>query len=67
MTSLAILIILCLLFFGMFVVCWRIRYESIRTRKALENILEKLTPTNINIGPVTKKSLEHYQRFHGDR
>jgi len=43
MTSLAILIILCLLFFGMFVVCWRIRYESIRTRKALENILEKLT------------------------
>jgi len=65
MTLLTVLIILCLLFFGMFVVCWRIRYESIRTREALENILEKLTPTNT--GPMTKKSLEHYQHFHGGK
>ena len=65
MTAFGILIILVLLFFGMFVVTWRIRHESIRTRKVLEGILEVLSPNKPENG--TKKPLEHYQHFFGDK
>lgn len=65
MTVLTLFIILGLLLFIALVVIWRIRYESIRTRKALEKILEKLTPDKP--GTVTKKSLETYQHFFGGK
>jgi len=64
MTVLILFIILGLVLLLNLVFTSRIRYESIRTRKTLEQILEKLNP---NPGPITKKSLEHYQHFHGEK
>ena len=66
MSTLTFFILLVVSFIGIFVSIWRIRYESVRSRKVLEGILEILTPPP-EPGTVTKKSLEHYQHFFGDK